>query len=83
MIRISYLATAIALATTVQLAQAAPASSVEARLQALEQRLVEAEQRAQTAEAKATAAPAATTAPLKCDKCGATYDAASGHTCPL
>ena len=56
MIRISYLATAIALATTVQLAQAAPASSVEARLQALEQRLVEAEQRAQTAEAKATAA---------------------------
>ena len=56
MMRISYLATAIALATTVQLAQASPANSVEARLQALEQRLADAEQRAQTAEAKATAA---------------------------
>ncbi len=56
MMKISYLATAIALATTVHVAQAAPASSVESRLQALEQRLAEAEQRAQSAEAKAAAA---------------------------
>ena len=56
MIKISYLAMAVALATTMNMAQAASPSAVELRLQALEQRLAEAEQRAMAAEAKATAA---------------------------
>ena len=51
MMRISYLATAVALATTMNMAQAASPSAVELRLQALEQRLAEAEQRAMAAEA--------------------------------